>query len=406
MAIAVGVSKQLVFKKETTWGTQAAPTGPNGQALRRVTSDLGLKKATYRSNEIRPDLQISDFRHGARQVAGTIKGEMSPGTYSLFMASLCRKDFAVVSPMATLGNITVGAAVAGVYPITRTVGSWVTDGMRIGMVFRITGAGLVAATTAKNLFVVSMTATILQVVVLNGTAIGPDTAVATCTATVVGKVTYAPTTGFTNDSYTIEHWFSDITVSHQYIRCRADNASFSLPPTGMATNDFAFQGKDRVRGVAQYFTSPLAATTAGVLASVNGVLMAAGAPVAIITGMQFTLDTNRTVGQVVGANVTPDVFGGSIEAKGTFSAYLQDDSFQALLDNETEFTMAIALTTDNTATADFISYTFPRCKVGSADIGDGQIGLTQSLSFQALFNGAQTVVGTEKTTIQINDSLA
>ena len=35
MAIAVGVSKQLVFKKETTWGTQAAPTGPNGQALRR-----------------------------------------------------------------------------------------------------------------------------------------------------------------------------------------------------------------------------------------------------------------------------------------------------------------------------------------------------------------------------------
>jgi len=402
MTIAVGVSKQLVFKKETTWGTQATASG--AQYLRRVTSDLGLKKATYRSNEIRPDLQISDFRHGARQVAGTIKGEISPGTYSTFTQSLCRRDFAVVSPIASL-TITIGAVSAGLYPVTRSAGSWVTDGFRVGMVFRFTGA-LLAISMNKNLLIVSMTATILQVVVLNGSAIGPDSAVAATTATPVGKVTYAPTTGFTNDSYTIEHWFSDISISHQYIGCRVDNASFNLPPTGMATNDFSFQGKDRVRGVAAYFTTPTAATTAGVLASVNGVLSVAGVPVAIITGMQFTLDTNRTVGQVVGANVTPDVFGGSIEAKGTFSAYLQDDSFQALLDNETEYVLSVAMTTDNTATADFVTYTFPRCKIGTADINDGQVGLVQNLSFQALFNGAQTVTGTEKTTVQVQDSLA
>jgi hypothetical protein len=77
MAYATGVAKQLTYKAESTWGTVPAASG--AQALRRVTSNLALKKQTYQSNEIRPDYQVSDMRHGVRSVEGSISGELSPG---------------------------------------------------------------------------------------------------------------------------------------------------------------------------------------------------------------------------------------------------------------------------------------------------------------------------------------
>ena len=68
MANASGVFKSLTYKKEGTFGVVPAASG--GQALRRISSDLSLKKDTYQSSEIRPDQQIADFRHGVRRAAG------------------------------------------------------------------------------------------------------------------------------------------------------------------------------------------------------------------------------------------------------------------------------------------------------------------------------------------------
>lgn len=408
MAIATGVSKQLGFKKETTWGVLAGAA--SGFLLRRVSSNLSLKKDTYQSNEIRPDLQIYDYRHGARRVEGTISGELSPGTYSLFLAAMCRRDFAAVTAISGITvTIALGSIVNGVqqYTVTRSAGDFIAGAFKIGHVFRMTVGALNAANINKNLFIVGLTTTIATVIPLNGVALVAEGPIATTTCTVVGKTTYQPLTGHTNDSFTIEHFFADISISHQYTGNRLNTASFNLPATGISTVDWAFLGKDRTRGVAQYFTSPSAATTVGVLAAVNGILTVGGLPVAIITGLQFDGDLNRSVGQVVGANTTPDIFGGSLAYKGQFSAYFQDDTFQAYLDNETEFGLSVVMSVDSTATSEFIAFSFPRVKVGSADVNDGQIGLVQQLNFMALLNGAGgAAVNTEKTTLQIQDSLA
>ena len=47
MTIATGVNKQLRYKVESAWGT--APGVGSAQLLRRVTSDLALKKQAYES---------------------------------------------------------------------------------------------------------------------------------------------------------------------------------------------------------------------------------------------------------------------------------------------------------------------------------------------------------------------
>ena len=100
MALATGVAKQLSYKAESVWGTVPAAAG--AQALRRVTSNLSLKKQTYQSGEIRSDYQVADFRHGVRSVEGSISGELSPGTYEDFMAAAVRKVFASVSAITGL----------------------------------------------------------------------------------------------------------------------------------------------------------------------------------------------------------------------------------------------------------------------------------------------------------------
>jgi len=100
MPFATGVAKQLRYKKESTWG--AAPGASGAQLLRRVTSDLSLSKETYQSGEIRSDYQIADYRHGVRSVAGTVNGELSPGTYSDFVGSALRRNFAAVSALTGL----------------------------------------------------------------------------------------------------------------------------------------------------------------------------------------------------------------------------------------------------------------------------------------------------------------
>ena len=77
--IAQGVSKVLAYKKQT--GLGSAASGSGGQELRRTSSTINLTKEAYQSAEIRSDAQIADYRHGPRQVTGSIAGEVSPGTY-------------------------------------------------------------------------------------------------------------------------------------------------------------------------------------------------------------------------------------------------------------------------------------------------------------------------------------
>ena len=67
-----GIAKRVQYKVESVYGTVPAATGPVGQILRRVTSDLNLSKETYQSNEMRTDYQVADMRHGVRSVEGNL----------------------------------------------------------------------------------------------------------------------------------------------------------------------------------------------------------------------------------------------------------------------------------------------------------------------------------------------
>ena len=397
MATASGIAKRVTYKKETTFGTLAGATG--GQVIRRVSSDFNLSKETYQSEEIRTDYQIADFRHGVRSVEGNISGELSCGTYSDFMASAVSRNFTAITPTA-LGSTTI-AAVAATYTVTRTTGSYLTDGLRVGNVIRLTGFN--ANNNAKNLLVITLTATVATVIVLNGAALTPETVASSGTYAATGKTTYAPATGHTDDSYTIEQFYSDISQSEVTTGNKVNTVGLALPATGLVTADFGFMGQDlKQTGAAAYFTNPTVQGATGIFAAVNGALIANGAVIALVTGLNININRNMTSEAVVGSNIKTENYEGRISVDGDFSTLFQDRTFSDYFNNETEVSLVCAVTENNTATANFMTFTLPRIKLSTDTKDDGEKGIVSQNSFQALKGTGLN--GFEATTIMIQDS--
>lgn len=405
MGTGSGVYKQVAYKSEgTNYGTMPAAAG--AQALRRVTSSLDLTKDTYQSNEIRPDLQVSDFRHGLRKVGGTISGELSAKTYGDFIAAALKKDF-VAGVNVSGASITVGG-VAGAWTITRAAGSWLTDGVKIGDVVRLTAGAFNANNLNKNVLVTAVTALALTGVTLNGTAMTAEGPIASAALTVFGKKTMVPQSGHTDKSFSIEHWHPDVGAtgaSEVYTGCKVTKITFTLPASGMATIAVEFGGRDATPGTAQYFTSPTPVTVTGVMAAVNGVVKVGAATGGTITSASIEISSAQSSEQGIGSNVADQVATGRVIVTGQVTAKFDSTMLRDAFYNETETSAYLAFTADNTANSDFIAFAINRLKVNGASKDDGEKILIQTIPFQALLNtdgGANQPE--DLTTIAIQDS--
>lgn len=401
MPIAKGVSKVVAYKKETTWGTLAGAA--SGKQLRRVTSNFNLVKDSYESNEIRTDRQVADFRHGVRSAEGSINGELSPATYADFIGSVLARDFTTITLGAAVScTVTVSGTT---YKIIRASGSWISDGVKVGMVVRAAGL-TTSGDNSRNLLVAAVTATDLTVVPLNGVGLTAQGTGSSVTITAPGKQTFAPTTGHTDDSYSVEEWYSDISQSEVYAGAKVNSVGVQLPATGLSTIDVGFAAKDLAsKGVTQYFTSPTAQNTNGIFAAVNGVVLVQGAAIGLITSADFTIERATDNAISVGSNAIADIFTGRIRVTGNLSVYFQDATFRGYFDDETPISLVLAVTTNSTATADFVTFTIPKAKLVDFNKDDNEQGIIASCGFQALLNDV-TTAGLAGTTIQVQDSLA
>ena len=404
MTIGTGVAKQVIYKAESTWNTAAGAS--SAQRLRRVASDLNLKKDTFESNEIVTTYQRSDFRHGLRRVEGSINGELSPGTWKDFIAAACRRAFAAVTPSASIAITIAGSGPT--YTVTRGSGSWLTDGEKVGQVGRLSVGSLNAANINKNLLIVNISsATAMTVMPLNGVALVAEGPISGCTWTSTGKTTYVPTTGHTDTSFSIEQYYSDLTLSELFTGCKIDQMDFSLPPSGMAGISTKFLGGDVTTAGSAYFSSPTAETTTGILAGVNGILAIEGSKIATLTGLNFSIKGSMSGEAVIGSTTYADIAEGRVLVDGSFTALFDSATLRDYFINETEVGLICALSASPSATADFMSFSFPRIKVGGADKNDGEKSLIQTLPFTALYNSAGgSGVKTEQSTFAVQDSQA
>jgi hypothetical protein len=404
MTLASGLFRQVSIKKETTFGT--APATTLWTPLRRKRSNIDLSKETYASEEIATSQQVRDMRHGVRSIKGTIEGEMAPGAYSAIFEAMLRKDWAAGTSIALAATTLDIAGTGPTYTLTRSAGSWITDGIKAGDVVRITvGAGLTTSNLNKNLLVTAVTsATILTVIVLNGSGLVDDAATASCTVAVTGKKAWAPASGHTDYSYAIEHWHSDVVQNELFTGCKFTKADIDLPATGMSAATFEVMGQNVATATSRYSTTWNAANTAGLLAAVNGAVVVGGTAIGRLLSLKLTINSAQKGDPVVGSNILPALLAGRITCEGEFTAYFEDASIRDLFINETETSIAIALTCNNTSTSDLLTFVMPRIKLGGASKADSESALIMTCPFTGLEN--TTTASADLTTLAIQDSLA
>jgi hypothetical protein len=377
--LAKGVDKKIAYRKESAWGTIAAD-GVAAKQLRRVTSQFNQTAETLQSAEIRQDYQIADYRLGSLSTEGSLNGELSPGTYSDFFAAALAKDF-VAGGTTTGASLTIATS-GSFYTITRAAGSWLTDGFYVGNVIRLSGAGFAPANVGKNIQILSITALVLTVRTFDANTLTPEGPIAAAGAAVVGKQTFAPLTGHTSDSFTVEEFYGGgVNVSEVHAGNKVGSIAVQLPASGFCTVDVSFMGKGMMKtGNTQHFATATAASTSGLTVGISGSVLVNGVPAGVITNASFTLDRGLEAAVVVGSKYAADIFDGRVNVTGDFSTYLENPVYRDYFINETKISLVFALTTGSEANAEVISFVLPSVKLGSTSRNDGEAAIVQDHS--------------------------
>lgn len=380
--VARGINKQTTYKKQTGLGVLAS--GAGGQILRRRTSVFKLARDTFESDEIVSHQQSTGSQFGMQQSTGKIEGLLSPGTYKDFMSTGLRAAFITGVNTGALVNVASNAGAPGNF--TRAAGSFLTDGFKVWDIVRWTGWTTTAVTdNSRNFLITSLTATVMTGFFLDGTAIPTKVAGDSVTGTVVGKKCVAASSAQTNDFFTFEEWYSDIAKSEQFPDCKLDQMAFNCPGSGNVGVTLDFKGLKRNLNAAQQFTTPTVETSTQIETASNGAVIVNGTQYFVLTGCQFTMSESADVdGPVIGSDTGPDISVGRIRVSGQFTGYYADQVLMTLFQNEVGGSpFYLCITTDQTATSDFVAFRMTRVKVHSDDPDDGEKGISRTYQFTA-----------------------
>lgn len=403
MAIAGNLFENLVVKKQAGLGTKAVASG--AQTVRRTTIDANLNRALFESAEILSSQQLRDARLGVKAGTGTISGEISPGTYSEYIASSLRGAFASSAAGGPESDVTVTASTSVITLTSAATATWITDGLRVGMVVRITGLAE-SGNNTNNILITSLTELVLIGQFVNSTTAVAEAAGSPFTVTEIGKSVTTPLTGHARDYYTVEKEYSDVTQSEQAVNTVFTGVVFGVTPDGMATIALPILYTSEDTSTSAYFTSPSAPTTSGIVAGPTGLLYINGVAQTAVTNVSdITVDGGFTVPGVVGSDESPDLLPGPLKATASMSALFEDATLRDLFLNETEVSILLVMPVDNTDTSDFVAIVLPRVKFSGADKSLDGNAIGQTLPVQCLEN-TSSLTGLPAGTVVYQDSLA
>ena len=406
---ARGVAKTITIAKETALGTASVASG---QYLRRISSDLNLNITPIESQEILPSQQVRDYRNGPRQIGGTLQGQLSPGSYQDIFQGVLRKDFVAGGTASAVADTVLTNTTPGTSNMTlvSAATNWITSGFKAGDVVRITGAtGGSAVVNGDNFRVLSVTASPHTMTLApNATAVGWASG-QTISIAVAGKKLWIPASGQVYNSYTIEHWFSDVSISDVFLGNRITQLALNIPASGFVTMNAGLTGLNQTTAGSQAYPSATAASASGSLTAVDGKINYNGSDLAYITGFNLQIAPAVQTTPVIGSNILPEVFLGTLAVRGSLTCLFKgSDSFTADFLAETELSLQLFLTSSPADNAEFISIYLPRVKLSSSQKSDSDRAIMRSFNFMALekVTGAGSGTQFDATTIVIQDSNA
>jgi len=353
------------FKVQSAKGTVSS--GGSGFVL-RIAGGPGAKitKNVYGSNEVRRDGMRSRGRHGTRKVAGTYTVEWSVENMDALLEAVFQGTWeaALVLTEASAGltSITTGANT-----IVASAGSWITAGLRVGDVVRLTGHST-AANNSRNIRLTGVTAltlTTAETLVVDAVA---DSAF---TLTRPGQKLICPAAGAAVKTYwTLEEYDGDLDRTEIFWDVVFHMVKFSMQPDALVVCEIGFTGTGQMTTAsdasAPTFTSPTEST--GVpLSCVDGSIRYNSTDVVDLTSWDLTIDRGAVAPSVVASVYSPDVFTGNMAVSMNFAMLRTDYSKMTDFLDETPLTFHVLAVENEAEPKDFISIFVPNFTLGGVD---------------------------------------
>ncbi len=386
-----GKNTRVMYKAESTIGV--AVTGTGGYEFRKNSGGgLQLARAVINANEVRADGKTAMGRLGSKSVSGTFGADLSVGTFDPLMEAVLRGTWSTATTIteatASLTSINTTANT-----IEATDGSWLTAGIRVGDVFRLTNHNQ-TANNNKNLRVSAVTTLTITTVETLVTSTSADTSFTITRA----KKLVQPTTPVRR-SFTFEEYNIDLDLSKIATGCRISSMKITGQPDGMALVEFGVVGIDlnpATSGNSPSLTSSTLTSTIA-LTWLDASIKVGSADRTNLTAFEVTLDLSAATLPVIGSSTSPDVFENNAKISGSVTYALQDFADLTAFTAETEFEFHALLVEPESEPKDFISFFMPRLKYAGFDDPQGNDGAKIATS--------PFMVGTKGTATGYDDSM-
>lgn len=356
--ISSGARTQITYIEEVTQGT--TPGTPAMKILRTTTRNINMKKGSLESQEVRASRARKDYRHGMVSVDGQFGYELSLQSYDDMLAGLLGGTWTAVT-MSGTPDLGVTA-----HTFTRSAGSFVSDGFKPGDVIRTTGFS--NSVNNGTFFVTGVAAGALTV----QETLTVEAATSGRTLVFPGKRLEHGTTLVT---YTFERAYLDIDKYQVSPGCTINQGTFSITPEQIVGGQLTILGMGAESATMQddsLDASPTAAPTTSPFSSFDGNLYEGGAAYAVCTGVELTVNNNRTLQGVIGSKISPEVFEGEFLVTGTFSGFVLSEAFYNKFVNETESSVYIKL--DDLDGTNFMTIVMRRIKYTGNDTDPPRTG--------------------------------
>ena len=196
--------------------------------------------------------------------------------------------------------------------------------------------------------------------------------------------------GTTPKFMSIEDYAADIDQARVFTGMSVSTMGISLAPNQMVTTTFGMVGKDMTMSATEKTQD--AASGAAPFDAYSGDIsignVGGASAVAIVTALDFTLNNSYAPTFVIGDDSAPSLEYGRAEVEGTLTAYFEDAALINRFLNETETEIEVSV--DDPTGANSYTFSFPRVKINSADVGvDGPTSRMISMSFVALYDATE-----------------
>ena len=378
MTIASGSRHALYKIREVTQGT--TPTSPTFKTIRHTGTTLRLDKTTITSAEIRSDRQITDVRHGNRQVGGDVSTELS---YGGVMDDLLEELFGGTwTVKATITASTLSAASSD-NSYNDSGSGFVTAGFEVGDIITVSGfTGNVANNITRGVLT-AVTSSKLTVGGTDGDVIVTDAAGESVT---ISTVSYVLKGGTTRRFSTFERKFDDLTQYLRYRGCEVNTLALSVAPNAMVTAQFGVVGLDADAAAGSILSGATytAATTSSPMDSFTGTIEENGSAISVVTQIEINVANGLDPLFVVGQAEAEAISIGRFEVTGTLTAYFDSVTLFNKFVAETESDLMFE--TGDTA-GNIYRWKLPRIKYNGAppDVG-GEGPVTLAMPIQGLYD--------------------